>query len=82
MKQIELEAEIKNYRKQINEAKQEVNRLEGSKRTLLKRLKEEFGYVSMEDAERKLVALKKERDVKYKSFEEKMREIQKVFSVV
>ena len=82
MKQQELEAEIKNYRKQINEAKQEVNRLEGSKRTLLKRLKEEFGYVSMEDAEKKLVALKKERDVKYKSFEEKMREIQKVFSVV
>jgi hypothetical protein len=81
MSQLDLENDLKKYRRQVEEAKKEVSRLEGSKQTIFKRLKEEFGYSSTEEAEKKLIALKKERDKAYKSLEEKMAIVKKHFGV-
>ncbi len=73
------EEKIRYHRKQLETAKAEYHKLGGMKNQLEKRLKDEFG-ITVEQAEKQLLLLAKEKEVLQKRFDKKMLELDENYS--
>lgn len=68
----DIERELADFRSKIEQAKTELNRLEGEEKVLLKRLKDDHGLKSVEEAKKELLVLNRGIDKLDKELEEKL----------
>jgi len=68
----DIERELADFRSKIEQAKTELNRLEGEEKVLLKRLKDDHGLKSVEEAKKVLLTLNRDIDKLDTELEEKL----------
>jgi len=76
---MDVEAKLKSYKKQIDAAKKELAQAEGSSNMVLRRLKEEYGISTIEDAKTRLGAISAERTALNNRIEERVKYIEDTY---
>jgi hypothetical protein len=72
---------LQKYRKEVEEAKLDLAKLEGSRSTLMKRIQDEFGVSTLEEAKALLVKWREKRDKLETVFREKMKFIEDNYEI-
>lgn len=73
------ETQLLKLKKQVEEAKTEVSELKGHQSALMKQLKEEWGCISVIEAEKKLKKMTKELEDFSKQIEEGIKELEETY---
>jgi len=73
------EQKIMDYKKQIDSAKTELHQLQGRLESKKEELKEEFGLDSEEDAQKRLLEIKKEKKELEEKFQNKMKAVEEAY---
>ena len=75
----DVESKLKNIKKNIDDAKTQLGQAEGSMKTLLKRLTDEFGISNVEQAQKRRTVIVNELKTIDKTIEDKIEHVERTF---
>lgn len=73
--------ELFELKEKVDAAKTEVSELEGQKKALMKQLKDDYGFATVEAAEKKLASMRKEVETLDEQIETGIEELEEKYNV-